>query len=198
MEETLVGTFIGGLKAQIQVEVLARNPDNLLEAFDEAKVAEQCLFFTSPVTYNWTRNWAATNSGRLIQRSMVMGPTTTPKPSASSETLGPWLTTSSASSEASKTLSQAEIVDRRKKGICFSSDKKWNPEHECQLHLMVVVPYEKKRLKKGKYKMMKMLAMTWQITKNPCLKRSPLSHLFPSMVSSELPRNQWLCDAQPF
>ena len=51
-EETLMGTFIGGLKAQIQVEVLACKPDNLLEAFDEAKVAEQSLSFTSSLMYD--------------------------------------------------------------------------------------------------------------------------------------------------
>ena len=102
--------FLSGLKDEVRLTMKMLNPKNLNETFGLAKIQEEYL-----------------NSSRRGQRSTI----DYTKPSI----LGPKpdVKLDSRYRLPLQGLSPSQMEERRRKGLCFNCDEKFQPGHQCKL-----------------------------------------------------------------
>ncbi|KAJ1382954.1 hypothetical protein SESBI_43769 [Sesbania bispinosa] len=113
--------FLNGLREELQVELKLYNMGSLSKLIDRALLLEE---------KNWALKKGGFGSGEKASMSEKgpnygsMGPAE-PKP----------LNGSSGEKKVTmgRRLSQAELQERSRKGLCFKYGEKWGPEHECKL-----------------------------------------------------------------
>lgn len=127
--------FLGGLKDEIRLPVRMFNPSRMIDAYSLAKIQEE-LIWTSRRTPK--PNWNSIPS----QGSRYGGSSFSPKMSLPGSTKS--FQDSSVGSgsarggELNKALvpvqkiSQAQMEERRRKGLCYSCDAKWSTGHACE------------------------------------------------------------------
>ncbi|XP_070001858.1 uncharacterized protein [Nicotiana sylvestris] len=109
-ESLLVHVFTSGLRADIQMAVLAHKPKTLDEVFDLAHTHEQRIVFERERSLQ-----------PVFPRSPPLLPTPTFSPQSNSRTR-----------LLLKRLSPVEIQQRREQGLCFHCDEKYSAGHKCK------------------------------------------------------------------
>ncbi|XP_059449450.1 uncharacterized protein LOC132180588 [Corylus avellana] len=116
-DQNRLSCFLGGLKNEIRLPVRMFKPQSLLAAYGLAKVQEEHVL-------NGRRFKTYGGSGRNFSSlSMPRGEGF----NSHNLTLG----TPKATVPIQK-ISQAQMEDRRKKGLCYNCDAKWQYGHKCQ------------------------------------------------------------------
>ncbi|KAJ0668240.1 putative nucleotidyltransferase, Ribonuclease H [Helianthus annuus] len=118
-EVFLVGSFTGGLKEEIRLEVKMKKPRNLADAMGLARMAEEKL--------NLAKRFSQPNRST---GSVSLGRSNNPN---SAGLLGPGPTQKLVlpSPNPVRRISNAEARERREKGLCYYCDDKYTPGHRC-------------------------------------------------------------------
>jgi len=125
--EALIDCFVGGLKPDIQRDVIAQSPTTLLRCVSLAKLYEE-KYNTKPKSVfqqNPTRASYATNHNTSSQslRSTNLPPLLqTPLPTSHHNI---------SKSTPVKRMSPMEMQLRREKGLCYTCDEKFTASHNC-------------------------------------------------------------------
>lgn len=116
-ESYTLSCFLSGLKEEIRLPVRMFSPKTLLAAYGLAKIQEEHVL-NARKTYR-TPNWNVSNSGFT-------------KPAILSANLsgGGGAGVPKATVPIQK-ISQAQMEERRKKGLCYNCDSKWHIGHKC-------------------------------------------------------------------
>ncbi|XP_018843425.2 uncharacterized protein LOC109007962 [Juglans regia] len=101
--------FLSGLKDEIRLPIRMLNPSSLNDAFGLAKIQEQYVWSTK-------RSWRPSSSDYPQSN---MGPSVLGNPKAPIVKL-PY-----------QKISESQMQERRKKGLCYFCDEKWQPGHKC-------------------------------------------------------------------
>ena len=105
--------FLSGLKDEVRLPVRMLGPKNLNEAFGLAKMQEEYL-------------WSCRRSSKIPHdgsRPSILG---IPKPKNSIST------SESRTKVPLQRLTAAHMEERRKKGLCYHCDEKWQSGHQCK------------------------------------------------------------------
>ncbi|PWA91318.1 Ty3/gypsy retrotransposon protein [Artemisia annua] len=125
-EQVMEGTFIKGLKPELRAAVRVMQPEGLNHAMklaimiDDNKlngVVGKSSYKPSTGSYNASRNYSGSGSSRSF------GPITNQERKPASATTGRL--------KPFRRLTDAEMADKRSKGICFRCDEKFAPGHIC-------------------------------------------------------------------
>jgi hypothetical protein len=115
--------FLSSLKDEIRLPLRLLSPRNLNKAFAMAKIQEECVLnsrrtskFNTYTNLNWQNN-----RGNMVGDVKLEGGYK--KDNSSSMT--------QKSTIPIQKLSLAQIEDRRKKGLCYTCNEKWNRNHIC-------------------------------------------------------------------
>lgn len=115
--------FISGLRETVKYEVMAKKPTTLVEAMRLAKLEEEK---TAAL-----RKSAKGNSHKEVNNNFggaTFGVLSTQKPNTTSST--------TIVTHPVKKLTQHELKKKRDKGLCFSCDAKYTPEHKCKNQML--------------------------------------------------------------
>ncbi|KAI5352798.1 hypothetical protein L3X38_005690 [Prunus dulcis] len=127
-DEQLLGTFVGGLKEDIQDDVIALEPHSLARAMELAQIFENKL---KKKTGHKTFNSRFTGSQPTTRYKPQTTPTFSPAPKAATE--------HPPTNRPIFRRTQAELQERRQKGLCFSCDEAYSPGHRCkQPHILMI------------------------------------------------------------
>nr|KYP68937.1 Retrotransposon-derived protein PEG10 [Cajanus cajan] len=128
----LLSCFIFGLKPEIRREVIAQQPPSLTHAVGLARLHEEKLQDLS-----------------RIQRAKPGAPWSSPPfsrtftPFAPPQTIAPKPLPPLLPSPPPKTrfrqLTEAEMADRREKGLCFNCDQKYSRSHRCPARFLLLI-----------------------------------------------------------
>ncbi|KAL4379791.1 hypothetical protein GQ457_02G012610 [Hibiscus cannabinus] len=143
---------LGSISEASEGQFLKLQPGNLVDAFNMAKHLEAIFFlvqkrFSPPAarTLLPSKLSIPNRTPNNSLKSVFSTPTTTYSSrsvSPSTNTIGPnKITNFNGTKGTGKTLTPAEIEDRRKKGLCFWCASKYTPGHKCaksQLYQIVV------------------------------------------------------------
>ncbi|MFV0960727.1 hypothetical protein QML37_30565, partial [Klebsiella pneumoniae] len=119
-DESLKGTFLGGLNEELRIEVLAERPLTLSDCYVEARRIEEKHRLLGALKKPSRHSDPHPRSG-FRTSAPPRPPMDRPKPSPTPQT---------------QYISRAERDERRKKGLCFGCDEKWVAGHKCK-HLKV-------------------------------------------------------------
>ncbi|KAF5471876.1 hypothetical protein F2P56_008640 [Juglans regia] len=114
--------FMSGLKDEIRLPIRMLNPINLGAAFGLAKIQEEYLAFTRSV-FRSGPDRPFTQSGNYSQQ----------QGQSSDNSFKPKYTT------PNRRISSTSMDDKRRKGLCFHCEEKWNPNHVCKAPKMYVL-----------------------------------------------------------
>jgi hypothetical protein len=131
-EPLLISFFITGLKRNLRRELQFHRPTTLMEAFAMAQAYEARLDDNPNNSKNLSRGPTNTSHNTTSTHTSLTN-STNHKPN----TLPPLLPT--PSSVPIRTVSPAEIRDRRAKGLCFKCDEKWGPSHRCRGKVLLLL-----------------------------------------------------------
>lgn len=120
----LLSCFISGLLPEIRHEVLALQPLSLVQAVALAYLQEDKLF-------DVRRSSCPKPPPHIPQ------PITTPPPATASPPL-----LSPPSKTTYKRLTQAEMVSRCERGLCYNCDERYGPNHHCRAKFFLLVSSE--------------------------------------------------------
>ncbi|XP_061373831.1 uncharacterized protein LOC133316132 [Gastrolobium bilobum] len=121
---SLPSYFESGLKPEIRKEVRMHLPTSLEQAIDLAKIVEDKLNDKSPSrTYYNKTQISSTQPGLLPTPAKPLAIGAGPPKSAL----------------PMRKLSQAEMLEKREKGLCFYCDEKFNRSHVCKGKLFILV-----------------------------------------------------------
>jgi hypothetical protein len=129
-EHHKLSCFISGLRDDVRLAVKMQGPRGLGEAYALARIQEEYLA-TCRRGYrssfdNTRNNWQST----------------LPAQSAKGEFKTPDIKTSPKHPVLVHKLTPMQMSERRKKGLCYNCDEKWNPDHKCvkrRIYEMVAV-----------------------------------------------------------
>jgi hypothetical protein len=119
--------FMSGLRDDVRLAVKMQGPRTLGEAYALAKIQEEylltCRKSYKPQYDNNKSSWQPSQQ-QQIGRSDVRIPETrpSPKPGISVQKLTPM-----------------QMSERRKQGLCYHCDEKWNPNHKCMKRRVYVI-----------------------------------------------------------
>ncbi|KAJ0031096.1 hypothetical protein Pint_13485 [Pistacia integerrima] len=119
-KKALLGAFMGGLKAEIIVEVRMFRPKSLQRAIDLAKRQDEKLQKTKKVVGNFR------NTNRIP--SPTIPTTSNPTP----------VSVKPLPTSAVKRLTFEEMRAKRDKNLCFNYDEKFTPGHRCQAQTCLI------------------------------------------------------------
>lgn len=119
-EKALIGTFLGGLKDEIAVEVCIFKPRTLLKAIELARMQDDQL-----------------------SRSRINSRLKATKPQGGNPLAHP-IAQSNASLPPIKKISWEEMQKRREKGLCFNCNDRFTSGYRCQVNHMFVIEAEAK------------------------------------------------------
>ncbi|XP_042950056.1 uncharacterized protein LOC122282167 [Carya illinoinensis] len=114
-ESVQLSCFLSGLKEEIRVTVTIFNPTNLIAAYNLARLQEQNVALAR--RYHCTPILPSNEPGLLKTPPSVHFE---PRKGA----VKPQLPVHK--------INQAQMKDRREKGLCYHCDSKWSPGHKCQ------------------------------------------------------------------
>ncbi|KAF5447056.1 hypothetical protein F2P56_032635 [Juglans regia] len=114
-EKNKLSCFISGLKDEVRFTVKMFNPKNLNDAFGLAKIQEQNIWSTRKVWKN-----TSYDSGTSIQ-----------KPIHAPSILGTPPRGQAVSKMPFQRISENEMQERRKKGLCYFCEEKYYQGHKC-------------------------------------------------------------------
>ncbi|GKV05606.1 hypothetical protein SLEP1_g17598 [Rubroshorea leprosula] len=110
-EKQAVAMFVGGLKEELQHSVACYNPKSVVEAYSIAKRQEKLPQYTNPNSYhNSPRppSFAPQNSSLISSMAKTQNKT-----------------------KNTRTLTEAEMEDKKRKGLCFWCDENYTLGHRC-------------------------------------------------------------------
>ncbi|XP_035543245.1 uncharacterized protein LOC118347630 [Juglans regia] len=118
-EKNKLSCFLSGLRDEIRLPVRMLTPSSLNDAFGLDKIQEQ---YVVSIRKPW-RN-SLTDSSKFSPESSLLKPRQTPS------ILGAPRVSPLARLPYHK-VSESQMVERRKKGLCYFCDAKWQPGHKC-------------------------------------------------------------------
>lgn len=126
-EDVLMDCFIGGLKKELQAEVIPWDPDDLDKAVTLAKLFDEKLQFGKKASFS--RN--------------VYIPDTKIKPfSAIAPTVTHTSTGNSTLPTTFRKMGFQEMQIRKSKGLCFTCDDKYSPTHKCPNKKLLLLQWD--------------------------------------------------------
>ncbi|XP_017423676.2 uncharacterized protein LOC108332889 [Vigna angularis] len=129
----LLSCFISGLKPEIRREVLSQQPQTLSQASGLARLHEEKFQDLTRLI----RQRSGPGPLSLLTRS----PTTPLVPLVPLKQLPPLLPAPPPRTRF-KQLTEAEMADRRERGLCFNCDQKFSRNHRCPARYMLLVAEE--------------------------------------------------------
>ncbi|CAA0811047.1 Unknown protein, partial [Striga hermonthica] len=127
-EAALVGTFVGGLKAELAAEVRLDRPGSMRAAVESARLHEEHLVAVRKAKPNDTR----TETKRTNAATEELAGRTESKP------MGKIVRTTSNI----RRLTNKEMQRRREKGLCYSCNEKFTPGHRCKGKEVFLLEFE--------------------------------------------------------
>jgi len=150
-QDYLVGIFLNGLKEEVKAEVKLYEPANLAELMMKAQMVEEKIRVTAktiPPVVNKTNNtykpFSVTRSYSKEGGNSVVLDGSNKGRGEGSEVASTGCSTSGMQRPRGapfRKLTQEELQDKIKKGLCFSCDEKFGPNHMCrnkQLHMLLM------------------------------------------------------------
>ncbi|WVY89402.1 hypothetical protein V8G54_034916 [Vigna mungo] len=140
-QDYLVGIFLNGLRDEIKVEVKLYDLQTLAELMMKAQIVEYKLLMGHS-TYSKDGGGSATYS--RVGGSFGVFPNYVPNVGESSASVSPSTTFAPISQRRAppyKKLTQEELQDKIRKGLCFHCDEKFGPNHICrnkQFHMLII------------------------------------------------------------
>ncbi|CAA0829951.1 Unknown protein, partial [Striga hermonthica] len=131
-EKALVGAFVGGLKAELAVEVRLDRPRSTRAAMEAARLHEDHLVAVRR---------ARPSEGRTDVRRASVVVNDTPPRAEVKPTVGDGTRTTSNY----RRLTEDEIQRRREKGLCFTCNEKFAPGYKCKGKEIFVLESEEER-----------------------------------------------------
>nr|KYP49650.1 hypothetical protein KK1_028622 [Cajanus cajan] len=133
--DALLDCFISGLKPEIKRDVIAQSPLSLLKAVSLAKLFEEKYNTKPKISYTKPANTPTTYTYPKFHNSQPpLLPTPNQKPSYPN-TQNPQITPANPI----RKMTQAEMQVRRDKGLCYTCDEKFTPQHRCpNRHFMIL------------------------------------------------------------
>jgi len=122
-EKYKLSCFLSGLKDDIRLPLRLLDPQNLNKAFAMAKIQEECVLNsrrTSKFSSYTNLNWQSNRSNMASDAKVEMG-----YKKDNSSSMVP------RSNILIQKLSSAQMEDRKRKGLCYTCDEKWNRNHVC-------------------------------------------------------------------
>jgi hypothetical protein len=158
-DEHKLSYFLGGLKNKIRLPVRIFNPKTLVEAYSLARIQEECL---SNLTKGLRPPWRLapfSSSNRSMSSELLISegkgpplrahPLTHNQPSAAFQVRHGYNQNKGPNPNQAlvpvQRVTQAQMEDRRNRGLCYSCDAKWTHGHVCavpKLFLIDVVQKE--------------------------------------------------------
>lgn len=129
----LLSCFISGLKSEIRRDVVAQQPSSLSQAVGFARLHKEKLQDHSQ-THRLppSQRWAPTSVSRTFSPSPI---STSPKPF-------PPLLPAPPPKTQYKQLTEAEMAEKRDKGLCFNCDQKFSRNHRCPARYLLLIADE--------------------------------------------------------
>ncbi|XP_054820707.1 uncharacterized protein LOC129319639 [Prosopis cineraria] len=130
-DDALLDCFVGGLKPKLRREVVARSPGNLLKAVSLARLFNEKYHLGNWVSKGKGHIGVAGNAVPLSNK-----PVTTTTAVAGSSFIKPSTvpllpTPNIKPLTAVRKITPAEMQIRREKGLCYTCDEKFSPNHKC-------------------------------------------------------------------
>ncbi|KAM1576648.1 hypothetical protein ACFX10_032941 [Malus domestica] len=134
-DEQLLGTFLGGLKEDLQDDVVAQRPASLARAIELARIYETKQRRRSNVRSGFTQSSSTHSKPFLPSIAAPFMSTTASRP------LPP--ATPTPLPKPILRLTQAEMRARREQGLCFNCDEQYRLGHRCrQSHILMLLTDE--------------------------------------------------------
>ena len=119
--------FMSGLRDDVRLAVKMQGPRSLGEAYALAKIQEEylitCRKSYKPQYDNNKSSWQPSQQQQMGRGDVrILETRPSPKPSTSIQK-----------------LTSMQMSDRRKKGLCYHCDEKWNPDHKCMKRRVYVI-----------------------------------------------------------
>ncbi|KAJ1411038.1 Aspartic peptidase domain superfamily [Sesbania bispinosa] len=133
--DALLDCFISGLKPEIKRDVIAQSPLSLLKAVSLAKLYEEKYTYKPKPTYKQPTNQNHSYTYPKIHNYQPpLLPTPNQKPTYQ-VTANPHNTPNNPI----RKMTPAEMQVRREKGLCYTCDDKFTPQHKCpNRHFMIM------------------------------------------------------------
>ncbi|KAM2016813.1 hypothetical protein ACFX16_047188 [Malus domestica] len=131
----LLGAFLGGLKDELQDDVVAQGQSSLARAIELARIYEH-----KQGRRPGPRSGSFRSSTYSPKPQLSLPPNPS-SPTPTSRTLP--LATAHPPTKPILRLTQAEMRTRRKQGLCFNCDDQYRPDHRCrQTHILMLLADE--------------------------------------------------------
>lgn len=123
-QKALIGTFLGGLRADISTDVRKFKPRSLRATIEFARMREDELNHTKKTTYDAPKHNHKPPWGGGGDSTINLAPSKAP------------------GSTQVKKLSWEEMQCRREKGLCFSYNEWYTPGHRCTIPQLFIIAAE--------------------------------------------------------
>ncbi|XP_047308018.1 uncharacterized protein LOC124911559 [Impatiens glandulifera] len=132
--EYVIECYLAGLNEEIADAVKLRNPETLNESMSMAK-AQESIYRSL-----WSRGHLYSKSAPLLPKPV--GPST----NRTSFSGIPHASSSGGNEGSMKQLEPAVFDEKRRKGLCYKCDQKWEPNHKCKTKLFMISANEEEAL----------------------------------------------------
>ena len=136
-------TFINGLKQEIQAELLISNPRGLGQIMDQAQRIEDKNKLLRGLGPRSNKPFYSPNRGENKSSDSYLGPNRGDmKVAEAHPTRAVVLNDRGHFPRRERRLTEAEIQERRKKGLCFHCDEKFSLDHRCKHQFNILLVHE--------------------------------------------------------
>ncbi|XP_047309835.1 uncharacterized protein LOC124913284 [Impatiens glandulifera] len=132
--EYVIECYLAGLNKEIADAVKLRNPETLNEAMSMAK-AQESIYRSL-----WSRGYLYSKSTPLLPKPVG------PSSNRTSFSGIPHASSSGGNQGSMKQLEPAVFDEKRRKGLCYRCDQKWEPNHKCKTKLFMISANEEEAL----------------------------------------------------
>ncbi|CAH9133286.1 unnamed protein product [Cuscuta epithymum] len=151
--EMLKGVFFNGLKEEISSELKLHRPTGLTDLMDTAQLVEQKnKVWTGETNKEEDNKGLKEHGGKLVKAwnwvEATKGRTTAPERTLSENKLEE-SPKPNKTWESGQRLTQADLEERSKKGLCFKCGNKWGKEHVCGMKNYQLIWMEEPEEEKG-------------------------------------------------
>ncbi|GKV33977.1 hypothetical protein SLEP1_g42408 [Rubroshorea leprosula] len=141
-EKQAMAMFVGGLKEELQHPVACYNPKSVVEAYSIAKQQELSINSIIRITKNLSLNPRnlpplpplTSNIQKLPQYTNPNSYHNFPRPppfTPQNSSLISSMAKTQNKTKNTRTLTEVEMEDKKRKGLCFLCDEKYTPGHRC-------------------------------------------------------------------
>nr|KYP61806.1 hypothetical protein KK1_016317 [Cajanus cajan] len=130
----LLSCFLSGLQPEIRREVIAQQPQSLATAVGLARLQEERL---SDLSRFQRPRPASSWPAPLLTRTITSAPP--PQQPTAAPPRAPPLLPTPAPKTRFRQLTEAEMADRREKGLCFNCDQKYSRSHRCPARFFLLI-----------------------------------------------------------